>query len=1002
MRRTTARAGWTTLAAAVAVLLALGTTAAQAAPPQRAARAAAPTTADPQPVSSSLDGRSPSSAQQTTADSSGDRVVAVRFTRGTKASAVAAALPLAAATKTFRASTRSVAPRANAATYRVPAATADAFLAAMKGRPDVADAAYEVFASYDTVPNDPLFLTTSTADRDQASYLGKVSIGSAWNYRGTAAVKVAVVDSGIDVGHPDLSAKVAVGDRWNTVSNTANVTDTVGHGTFVAGIAGASTNNGIGIAGVGWTAKLMAVKVADAKGGLALTDIAEGIRWAADHGAKVINLSLGAPTGSTALADAVAYAQAQDALVVASAGNSAQQGNPKMYPAAYPGVVAVGATDALGHRAWFSEHGSWVTVAAPGIRIRSTTVRAGSDFWPAGSYNFGDGTSFAAPIIAGAAALVWERAPGATAADVRSAVVASGTGYANLGLGTGQVDVAKAMQSIVPSVAPTITSPAPGTTITGPVGLLATRNMSATQVRWFLDGDPIPGSSTTAPLVWDPRGWPQGAHTLEARNCTARACRSFGGDTIPVTIDVPAPTITSPLDGDTVGGNVAVLTTGDFFGAGMAIFDGATRLGISRVGTDAPEVNFTGRDGAHALQAVWCDATGTHCDGSRSAVVNVTAASADISGGTVSEAAFTPNGDGVRDTTSITYTTGSPQTVTVTVTRAADHHVVRTFPAQSVGAGTHTTVWDGLDDLGQFAGTGGFTIRVLSTDGAGHPGMAQGVTKVDLTAPGVTVFSTVEHTFYPVVDGIKDTFRPPYESGETTTVDFVAKNAAGTTVRTLHETLPAAHRGTLAWDGTNDAGTLLPAGTYSWTLTATDSAGNSTTSTARLLDLRHEKLTTRTATVTKAGTGAYAVNAGPACAQVTTSGSSYANGLWLKNTCAKGSSGAPAAFFHLTVPSALRYTGWTVRTTGRSHSAPVDVVAGIFSTETDDYDMTYPWVRVPAGATTTRTLTLGRITTGGHGRIADVVVFLPSTRLAPLTDWDLKQVSVTVSYQVLA
>ena len=929
----------------------------------------------------------------------GTTVVSVRFRPGVRAASVAAAAPLALGRRAATAVTRSVAPRTNAATYSVPSADTDAFLTAMRTRGDVLDASPEVFAQYDTMPNDPLFYTSLSTDRDQFTYYKDINVASGWSYRGSAAVKIAVVDSGIDVGHPDLAAKIAAGDRWNTVSNTSNVTDRVGHGTFVAGIAGASTNNGVGIAGVGWTAKLMAVKVADANGGLALTDIAEGIRWAVDHGAKVVNLSLGATSGSAALADAVAYTQAQGAIVVASAGNSGQEGNPKTYPAAYPGVISVGATDARGHRAWFSEHGSWVSIGAPGIRVISTTVRAGSTFWPAGPYGRGDGTSFAAPMVAGAAALVWERAPASTAAQVKDAVLGGASGYAGLGLGAGGLSVSRAMSTIVPTTAPTITAPASGATVTDQVNLVATSHVFGSKIMWFLDGVAIPSwSSSDSPLAWDPRGWPQGTHTLEARNCTGALACAASGTSVPVTIAMPATSISSPADGDTVGGAVTFAGGSSDPYSRYAVYEGTTRL--TAVGS--LEANFTGHDGPHAVELVACDPTGTRCDGVRSPVVHLTAASADVTAGPVTNPSFSPDGNGVKDSTSLEYTTAGTQTVSTSVVRDEDGVVVRTFPTQSLAAGTHTLTWDGSLDAG-VAGTTRtpHTLRVETTDGSGRTGLVTGKATPDATPPAFTISTNAATSFYPVVDGYKDTFTPPLSVSETSTFVLLVKNASGATVRTVQRTLTR-RDSTISWDGKDAGGTLAPAGTYTWTVRATDPAGNTYGSRARTVDLLRTKLTNRTATVTKAGTGAYGVNAGPACARVTTTGSSYARGVWLRNGCAKGGSGSSAVFYHLTMPAATRYTGWTIRTTGRSHSAPVDLSAGLFSTQTNSYDLTYPVVRVPRGATSTRSLRLGRITTGGHGRTVDLVVLVSNARLAPLTDWDLKSVSVTVSYQVLA
>ena len=184
-------------------------------------------------------------------------------------------------------------------------------------------------------------------------------------------------------------------------AGNANVTDDFGHGTHVAGIAAAATNNGIGIAGISWGARVMPVKVLDQYGNGWYSDIADGIVYAADNGAKIINLSLGGAAASQTLCQAAAYAQQKGALLVAAAGNA---GAAVLYPAACDGVLAVAATDRSDQRASFSNYGPEVDLAAPGVDIYST--------WPwLDGYFTKSGTSMAAPHVSGVAALVWSRWP---------------------------------------------------------------------------------------------------------------------------------------------------------------------------------------------------------------------------------------------------------------------------------------------------------------------------------------------------------------------------------------------------------------------------------------------------------------------------------------------------------------------------------------------------------------------------------------------------------------
>ncbi|MGI8671262.1 MAG: S8 family serine peptidase [Luteitalea sp.] len=183
--------------------------------------------------------------------------------------------------------------------------------------------------------------------------------------------------------------------------------DEVGHGTHVAGTVACLSNNGVGVAGMTWSCRLMPVKVltrlvrisdGQVRGTGSTADIAAGIRWAVDNGARVLNLSLGGTTDTQVERDAIAYAIAQGAVVVAAMGNAFTTGNPTSFPAAYPGVIAVGAITSGNAQAWFSQTGPHIDVAAPGVGILST-------LWDNG-FGTMDGTSMASPHVAGLAALI--------------------------------------------------------------------------------------------------------------------------------------------------------------------------------------------------------------------------------------------------------------------------------------------------------------------------------------------------------------------------------------------------------------------------------------------------------------------------------------------------------------------------------------------------------------------------------------------------------------------
>ncbi len=239
----------------------------------------------------------------------------------------------------------------------------------------------------------------------------KIQAPAAWDITvGSSDIIIAIVDTGVDLDHPDLDAKMVSG--WDFANDDPIAQDDHEHGTHVAGIAAAETNNNQGVAGISWQARIMPVKVLDNEGEGSYSDVAEGILWACNHGAKIINLSLGGSAYSSTFEDAVNEAYGNGCLMVAAAGNG--YGNGVDYPASFPAVMAVAATGQNDIRAAFSDYGPEVEVAAPGVDIYST-------LWN-DKYGFKDGTSMAAPHVAGLAALVWSACPYLTHEEVRTII----------------------------------------------------------------------------------------------------------------------------------------------------------------------------------------------------------------------------------------------------------------------------------------------------------------------------------------------------------------------------------------------------------------------------------------------------------------------------------------------------------------------------------------------------------------------------------------------------
>jgi thermitase len=241
--------------------------------------------------------------------------------------------------------------------------------------------------------------------------LVKSRVNEAWAAtRGSGRVVIAVVDSGVNVV-PDLAGRVLAGHDF--VNDDDNAADDNGHGTMAAGVIAAAGYNRTGVAGVCWYCKILPVKVLDAKGGGTYTDIAAGMRYAADRGATIISLSLGGADDSTELRDAAAYAVSKGSLLIAAAGNRGS--SAPHFPAAIPSVLAVGGVTETDTRYSWSNYGTWVDVTAPGCNPAQTRTGAIDDYC---------GTSSATPFVAGVAGLLASTDPAPSAAAIRSALVA--------------------------------------------------------------------------------------------------------------------------------------------------------------------------------------------------------------------------------------------------------------------------------------------------------------------------------------------------------------------------------------------------------------------------------------------------------------------------------------------------------------------------------------------------------------------------------------------------
>lgn len=337
-------------------------------------------------------------------------------------------------------------------------------LSQLTKNPEIEYAEPNYLAHITQTPNDPYY-NQQWGPQDIKANLAWDKVSSAQR----AGVTIAILDTGINANHEDLQASIVPG--YNFIDNNNNPVDGHGHGTHVAGIAAAITNNGKGIAGVAGGAKIMPIKVMNDSGSGDYASIINGIKYAADHGAQVISMSLGGPGYSQAMQDAVNYAISRGASVVAASGNS---NSAVAFPGNCDGVITVGAVGSNNQRASFSNYGPEMDVVAPGVNIISSYKGN------ANSYTAMSGTSMATPFVAGVTALVKAANPNLTSAQVTQIIDQAATDLGTAGFdnyyGYGLVNADKAVdlalqgQTGNPSPTPTPNPapapiPAPGTNL---------------------------------------------------------------------------------------------------------------------------------------------------------------------------------------------------------------------------------------------------------------------------------------------------------------------------------------------------------------------------------------------------------------------------------------------------------------------------------------------------------------------------------------------------------
>lgn len=501
-----------------------------------------------------------------------------------------------------------VIPQIGVRLLRVPASKRDTVLTALQHHPNIEFAEADYLFAPSATPNDPKFASQW--------HLARIQAPLAWDTTtGDAAVTIAILDTGVDGAHPDLASKLVAG--WNFYDGNADTSDVYGHGTLVAGAAAAASNNGLGVAATAWGCAIMPVRVSDRNGYGSSSAIARALTWVADRGVRVANVGYAVSNNAT-VRTALEYFFSKGGVATVPAGNDG-----RFEPAPdNPYALTVSATDTADGIASWSNTGNNLDLAAPGVSIL-TTARGGT-------YGWSGGTSLAAPIAAGVAALVISVNPGLTAAQVQDLLKQNADDLGAIGwdttFGSGRLNAARAVQAARPTAPPddippsaAVTAPADRTSVSGTVTIhvSASDDVGVSAVECYVDGVLL-GTKAGAPasFSWDTRAVGNGWHSLQA--CAFDAAGNSGTSsavTVNVQNDLAAPTvrITAPSAGSIVSGTVTVAVSGsDDVGVTRVewYLDGALKGASASASANFAWDTAATPDGVHTLSARACDAAG--------------------------------------------------------------------------------------------------------------------------------------------------------------------------------------------------------------------------------------------------------------------------------------------------------------------------------------------------------------------------------------------------------
>ncbi|MBI5701244.1 S8 family serine peptidase [Candidatus Saganbacteria bacterium] len=573
--------------------------------------------------------------------------------------------------------------------------------------------------------------------------LAKISCEAGWDATtGTSEVIVGIVDTGVNYNHADLAGKIILGYDYS--NSDSDPMDDNGHGTHLAGIIGASTNNSVGIAGVNWNVKILAVKSLDSGGSGTSLGVARGINYAANNSAEVVNMSFGQPVDDATIKDSIISAYGKGCVLVAAAGND--DVNTPEYPAAYNDyVIAVGSTDQNDAKSEWgtnpntgalqgSNYGTWVDVCAPGTLIWST--------WHTGSYLQKNGTSMATPHVAALASLILSQDQTFTQSEVRSRIENScdnidsaNPSYVGL-LGRGRINVAKALGLPIAK----ITSPSSASYVSGTIEVSGSATSAillnyevqvgtgypATLYQTLAAGTSAISQGTLCSFNTKIKS--DGIHTLKL------ICRSTNAltseTTTKITIDNTGPiaVITSPADSAVVSGTVEIIGTASDTNLAYYALSYAKDSDYTQITSSATSVasstlglwNTKGLSGPYKLKLAAEDAAGHQT----TKVINLEISAQDSSEQKAAPGLIksTPNpfNPVSQSTTYFSYTLSSNSPIIIYLFNMNGELIcTKSYASGDNGgkAGNNLAPWNGRDSYGQIVSTGVYFYKILDATG---------------------------------------------------------------------------------------------------------------------------------------------------------------------------------------------------------------------------------------------------------------------------------------------